>query len=64
MKRRREEPLPDLRSGLLSLRGMYVLAVTFIAVGAMVTSSLAFSASSAAGFGGGYDFDPEVSVTV
>ena len=63
-KRRRGEPLPDLRSGLLSLRGMYVLAVTFITVGAIVTSSLAFSASSAAGFGGGYDFDPEVSVTI
>lgn len=63
-KRKRGEPLPGFRSGLSSLRGMYVLAVLFTAVGAMVTGSLAFSAVSEAGFGGGYDFQPDVSVTI
>src|SRR5213079_2523482 len=44
-------------------QGIYALAVAFIAVGAIITSALAYEHASAT-TGGGVDFQPSATVTV
>jgi plastocyanin len=58
------QPMPDARSGWRTRQGIYSLAVVFIAVGAIVTSALAYAHASNPGTGGGFDFEVTTTVAV
>src|SRR5881398_1058975 len=60
---RKRVPMADVRSGWRTRQGIYALAVAFIAVGAIITSALAYEHASATA-GGGVDFQPSATVTV
>lgn len=58
---RKGHPMADVRSGWRTLHGIYTIAVAFVAVGAIMTSALAYAhASSSAGF----DFEPSATVNL
>jgi len=61
---RKKQPLPDARSGWRTPQGIYALAVVFIAVGAILTSAIAYGHAVGMPTGGGFDFEPSVTVNV
>ncbi len=63
LRARKGVPMADVRSGWRTPQGIYALAVAFIAVGAIITSALAYEHASATA-GGGVDFQPSATMTV
>jgi plastocyanin len=61
---RKKLPLPDARSGWRTPQGIYALAVVFVAVGAILTSAIAYGHAVGTSTGGGFDFEPSRSVNV
>jgi plastocyanin len=61
---RKKLPLPGARSGWRTPQGIYALAVVFVAVGAILTSAIAYGHAIGTPTGGGFDFEPGKTVNV
>jgi plastocyanin len=61
---RKKLPLPDVRQGWRTPQGIFALAVVFVAIGAILTSAIAYGRAVNTPTGGGFDFEPNMTVNV
>src|SRR5207245_1531973 len=54
----------DARSGWRTRQGLYAVGVAFVAIGAILTSAIAYNHAAGTQTGGGFDFQPSATVNV
>ncbi len=64
LQARRGTPQIEARSGWRTRQGLYAVGVAFVAIGAILTSAIAYSHAAGTQTGGGFDFQPSATVNV